>query len=171
LTEGSQDARVQAARDRVAEIKADYDETVRLFRDRKISPTAFAEVEPGKLDDLKRAEKELAELETPSELHSLGLDPGMNLLTWWRDLPPNGRRAVMRLLFARIVINRSPSRGHRVPLDQRVDAPWRATTPRRWPRPGVRKDEGGLTELRVRQGQSGQQWPGAIKRDRLPLLI
>jgi len=75
LTEGSQDARVQAARDRVAEIKADYDETVSAVQRPQDQPTAFAEVEPGKLDDLKRAEKELAELETPSELHSLAWTP------------------------------------------------------------------------------------------------
>ena len=59
---------VQAARDELASIQDHYDGLKDLLRTRRMSPGAFADVEPGVLTDLEKATRRLAELETPSQL-------------------------------------------------------------------------------------------------------
>lgn len=113
-------AAARAARD---EIEADYDQTVALFRARRISPAAFAEVEPGKLADLEAARARVRELETPAPLRFLDDGPG-DLTSRWDAAPVSARRQAVRALVAGITVGRSTVAGHRVPAGQRTRIEW-----------------------------------------------
>ena len=113
-----------AARGELAAIEADYDQTVALFRARRISPAAFAEVEPGKLADLDAARVRVKELETPPRLRWLLGDGPDDLQARWKAAPVAARRDAIREL-ARVTVSRSPQRGPvRVPAAQRARIEW-----------------------------------------------
>lgn len=121
------DAGLSAARDELAAIEADYRETKALFRARRISPAAFAEVEPGKLADLDAAAKRVKELEAPPPLRFL-LNGQGDLKARWEAAPVAARRDAIRKL-ARVTVRRSPQRGPvRVPAAQRTRIEWTAET-------------------------------------------
>ncbi|HEV7146390.1 MAG TPA: recombinase family protein [Pedococcus sp.] len=125
LAEPDAGPRLQAARDELAEVQADYDETLKLFRDRKLSPTAFTAVEPAKLADLQRLQAQVVELETPTSVGTLLGDPSRDLATRWAEATPVARRSIVRMLFDRIDVARAPSRGHRGVVQDRVLVQWR----------------------------------------------
>jgi DNA invertase Pin-like site-specific DNA recombinase len=116
-------AELAEARAELAAIDADYRETKALFRARRISPAAFAEVEPGKLADLEAARTRVRGLETPPPLRFL-LNGQGDLKTRWEAAPVAARRDVIRQL-ATVTVRRSPQRGPvRVPAAQRTRIEW-----------------------------------------------
>jgi DNA invertase Pin-like site-specific DNA recombinase len=117
------DEQVQTARDEVAAVQAHYDDLKDLTRTRRMTASAFADMEPGVLEDLARATKRATELETPSQLRTLlgDFEVGQDLHKKVRDMTPVARRTLVRLLFARIAVKRSPSAGHRSAMTDRVD--------------------------------------------------
>jgi DNA invertase Pin-like site-specific DNA recombinase len=122
-------AQVQAARDEVAEIQAHYDELLNLTRARRMTATAFADMEPGVLADLARASTRLAGLETPSQLRVLlgDLDDGRDVAARWKAATPVARRTLVRLLCAGITVQRAPTPGHHGPVADRVNVVSRRT--------------------------------------------
>jgi len=119
----SQDAELEQARAALAGLETDYDETVALFQARKISPAAFAAVEPGKLADLEAARNRVAELETPPELAWLRGGPAEDVAARWLDAPLPAQRATIRAL-ADVTVGRSPVPGHRVEAARRTVVEW-----------------------------------------------
>jgi site-specific DNA recombinase len=116
-------AGLDVARGELAAIEADYRETTELFRSRRISPAAFADVEPGKLADLDAARRRVRELESPPPLRFLLDGPG-DLAGRWAAAPVSARRAVIRHL-AVVSVARANVRGPvRVPAAQRTRIDW-----------------------------------------------
>lgn len=113
--------RLRAARDELAELRAHHQDMVRLLATRGLSAQAFADAEPQVLADIAAVEARVHELETPNELRTLLGDPGRAIGKRWTDAPPVAKRRVVRLLFESIVVNRSPSPGHRAPITDRVE--------------------------------------------------
>jgi DNA invertase Pin-like site-specific DNA recombinase len=118
---------VQGARDEVAEIEAHYEDLKKALRDRRMTATAFGEVEEGVLEDLKRATARRDELETPSQLRVLlgGPEAVKDLVGRWKNLTPVARRTIVRLMFERIDVTRAPSPGHRGLISDRTLVQWR----------------------------------------------
>ena len=118
--EPSADAGLVTARAGLAEIEADWAETVTLFGAGRISPAAFAAVEPGKLASIEAARMRVRELETPAPLRFLdGADGPDDLAARWEAAPLPARRDAIRALAA-ITVGRSTVAGHRVPPAQRT---------------------------------------------------
>jgi DNA invertase Pin-like site-specific DNA recombinase len=115
-------AELDTARAVLAALQADYDETVRLFQARKISPAAFAAVEPGKLADLEAARKRVGELEAPAPLRFM-LDGPADLAARWAAAPVSARRQAIQALV-QIAVGKSTSAGHRVPAAKRTRIDW-----------------------------------------------
>ena len=115
-------AELDTARAVLAALQADYDETVRLFRARKISPAAFAAVEPGKLADLEAARQHVGSLEAPAPLRFM-LDGPADLAARWEAAPVSARRQAIQALV-RVAVGKSTSAGHRVPAAKRVTIDW-----------------------------------------------
>ena len=115
-------AELDTARAVLAALQADYDETVRLFTARKISPAAFAAVEPGKLADLEAARQHVSSLEAPAPLRFM-LDGPADLAARWQAAPVSARRQAIQALV-RVAVGKSASAGHRVPAAQRVTIDW-----------------------------------------------
>jgi DNA invertase Pin-like site-specific DNA recombinase len=115
-------AELDTARAGLAALQADYDETVRLFQARKISPAAFAAVEPGKLADLEAARKHVSELESPAPLRFM-LDGPADLAARWGAAPVSARRQAVQALVT-ISVGKSTSAGHRVPAARRTRIDW-----------------------------------------------
>jgi DNA invertase Pin-like site-specific DNA recombinase len=115
-------AELDTARAVLAERQAYYDETVRLFKARKISPAAFAEAEPGFLADLEAARKHVSELESPAPLRFM-IDGPADLAARWEAAPVSARRQAIQALV-RVTVGKSTSAGHRVPAAKRVTIGW-----------------------------------------------
>lgn len=121
------DGELATARGELAAIEADYEETKSLFRQRRISPAAFADVEPAKLADLDQARARVRELETPPRLRwLLGDRPASpaDVAARWKDAPVAARRDAIRAL-ATVSVARLAQRGPvRVPAAQRTRIEW-----------------------------------------------
>ena len=118
------DRELVEARATLAEIKDHHARMVAELRDRRMSPEAFSAAEPGVLAERDAAEARVRTLETPPKLRFL-LDGVGTLDEQWDRAPVTARREVIRDLVAGIVVDRSPSRGHRVPAGQRTKINWR----------------------------------------------
>ena len=117
---------IQAARDELAAATAHHKDMVALMKARKLSPMAFAEAEPAALADIEAAQTRLRELEMPDALRMLAGDPGEDITARWESLPVTGRREVLRLLFERIAVKRSPVPGRWAPATERLAVEWRS---------------------------------------------
>jgi DNA invertase Pin-like site-specific DNA recombinase len=125
ITRKDTTAEVQAARNEVATVTAHHREMIRLMRERKMSPMAFAAAEPGVLEDIAKAEARLRELQTPDALKMLLGDPGQDIKKRWAAATMPARREVVRTLCARLAVGRAPSPGHRADITDRVSIEWR----------------------------------------------
>jgi DNA invertase Pin-like site-specific DNA recombinase len=119
-----------AARDTLARVRAEHADLVAQVARGAISATLAAGAEPGILTRLRAAEAEVEELSTPSTLRGL---LASDLIGRWDDpdperrTPMSAKREIARTLFApehlgTLRITRSPSLGHKVPVEQRVIA-------------------------------------------------
>jgi hypothetical protein len=116
---------IQAARDELAAATAHHKDMMTLMKARKLSPMAFAEAEPAALADIDAAQARLRDLEMPDALRMLAGDPGEDITARWDSLPVAGRREVLRLLFDRIAVKRSPVPGRWAPATERLTVQWR----------------------------------------------
>jgi site-specific DNA recombinase len=119
------DARLQAARDQLAEIRAHHDAMVEQLGKRAISAQAFSAAEPIVLADIARAEATVSDLESPDSLRVLLGDPDLDFRERWLGFTPAARRQIVRHLFERIALRRAPSTGHRGPVKDRIEYAWR----------------------------------------------
>jgi DNA invertase Pin-like site-specific DNA recombinase len=126
MTTHDRSPELQSARDEKAAIEAHYLSMKRQLRERRMTPEAFAEVEPGVLADLAKAQKRVRELEAPPALQHLLGDPGESIDTRWDALPMAARREVVRIVFERLSLKRAPSPGHRAHVGKRTDMVWNA---------------------------------------------
>jgi DNA invertase Pin-like site-specific DNA recombinase len=113
-----------AARDEVASISAEHAELTRQVGDGSLSATLAAGAEPRILARLRAAERRVEELSTPSALRGL-IGPADDVQERWDAAPMSTRREVARLLLVpdlvgQLRVARSPKRGHRVPVTERV---------------------------------------------------
>lgn len=115
---------LRAARSDVETIRAELDDLADQVGQGKLSAALAARAEPGILSRLRVAEQREAELSTPSELSGL-IAPGEGVVRRWRDAPMSTRREVARRLLSPMVlgelrVTRSPIRGRRCPVEDRV---------------------------------------------------
>lgn len=121
------------ARVALAEAEAEYRDTVELFKARKISPFAFAEVEPDKIAARNAARARVTELETPPELRAVLRDPKRRVEQQLLDAPLSARRGVVRYLM-RVYVDRAPAAGQfvtqgcRIPARDRTHIEWKTGT-------------------------------------------
>jgi hypothetical protein len=125
LTRGDDDADLIAAREQVAGIRAELDDLADRVGAGKLSATLAARAEPGILNRLRDAERREADLSSPSVLRGL-IAPGVDVARRWKAAEMSTRREVARLLLApdllgELRVLRSPSRGHRAPIKDRVE--------------------------------------------------
>ncbi len=118
------DAELAAIRDNLAGLRAQHDELAVNVASGALSPMFAVKAEPLILEGIAQAEKREQELLTPSVLTSL-ITPGADVAQRWRDAAVSTKREVARLLFSPNVLGelrvlRSPSRGHRCPIEQRL---------------------------------------------------
>lgn len=122
------DAELVAVREELAERRSDLDEAHALAakgaRRGGISATALARMEPQILADIEKLERRDRVLSTPSVLSGL-IEPGKDIRRRWKAAEMSTKREVARLLLApdrlgELRVLRSPTRGHRVPAEQRV---------------------------------------------------
>jgi hypothetical protein len=111
-------------RDEVAIISAELDELAGEVAAGRLSARLAAAAEPGILARLDAAREREAELTTPSALAGL-VGPGEDIGSRWATAPVSARRAVIRLLFSPDLLGvlqvlRSPTRGHRCPIVERI---------------------------------------------------
>jgi hypothetical protein len=86
----------------------------RLAKERKVTATSFAEIEPGIVEHVFRLEAREAELTTPSAL--LVIPPGKDAARRWGAAEMPARRQVARLLLSRqavgeLRVTRTPTPG------------------------------------------------------------
>jgi site-specific DNA recombinase len=90
-----------------------------------LSAMFAAKAEPPILADIADAEKREEELLTPSVLTAL-ITPGVDVAQRWAEAHVSTKREVARLLFSPSLLGelrllRSPIRGHRCPIEQRLE--------------------------------------------------
>lgn len=118
-----------AVRTELAELRAHLDETYAAAakgpKRGGISAGALARVEPKILADIQALERRDRELSTPTALSDL-VDYDSDLRKWWRAADMGVRRRVARWLLVpselgELRVTRTPTPGHRAPVDRRVD--------------------------------------------------
>jgi DNA invertase Pin-like site-specific DNA recombinase len=124
LTAKDDDAELLAARQQVAEIRAELDDLADEVGSGHLSAGLAARAEPGILARLRAAEAREAELTTPTALRNF-VGPRVDVVRRWRDAPMSARREAVRLLFSdqvcgQLRVRRSPTPGHRCPVEDRV---------------------------------------------------
>ena len=117
-------AELDAAKAELADIEAQLDGLRDQARRRKITPASFAAIEPGVVEDLEAARARVARLAVPPVARFL-TDGAGDLAIRWRSAPVSARRAFVRA-FATVTVGRSPSAGHRVDPEQRVQIKYTA---------------------------------------------
>jgi DNA invertase Pin-like site-specific DNA recombinase len=98
----------------LAAARAELADWRRLARERKVTATSFAEIEPGIVEQVFRLEAREAELTTPSAL--LVIPPGKDAARRWGAAEMPARRQVARLLLSRqavgeLRVTRTPTPG------------------------------------------------------------
>jgi hypothetical protein len=121
------DEALAAARDEVAAIKDEHKQFSRRVGRGELSPLLAAEAEPLILERLEAAQNREYALATPSALRELlgSGDDVDDVVAHWRDAPIAAKRELVRLLavpgkLGELRVRRSPSPGHRVPVDERI---------------------------------------------------
>jgi hypothetical protein len=118
------DAALLAVRDQVAEIRAELDDLADEVGAGRMSATLAARAEPAIMARLKAAQEREAELSTPAPLRDF-LTPGVDVVKQWTAAPMPARREAVKLLFSpalagELRVKRSPTPGHRCPVQDRV---------------------------------------------------
>jgi site-specific DNA recombinase len=130
-TGSDHDAELVAVRDRLADLREQHDQLAAAVASGRLSTMLAAKSEPLILAEIDQAEKREAELITPSVLTEL-IKPGADVAKRWKQAKVSTKREVARLLFSADMLGelrvlRSPSRGHRCPIEQRLQW-WKPTT-------------------------------------------
>jgi hypothetical protein len=130
LSARDDDAELLAARQQVAEIRAEMDDLADQVGAGLLSATLAARAEPGIRARLTTAQAREAELTTPTALRDF-IAPGVDVVRQWKSAPMSARREALRLLFTpelcgELRVRRSPTPGHRCPVDDRVY--WKQTS-------------------------------------------
>jgi DNA invertase Pin-like site-specific DNA recombinase len=124
--EGDDEALAEV-REQLTTIRAEQDELERTAEAGEISPALAGAMERGIDARLAEAQAREDELTTPPVLRGL-LEPGEDLAETWHTAPIAVKREALRLLvpakLGELRVSRSPSPGHRVPVEERV-AWWR----------------------------------------------
>ena len=123
-TSSDHNEELSAVRDRLADLRAQHDELATNVASGALSAMFAAKAEPPILADIADAEKREEELLTPSVLTAL-ISPGVDVAQRWAEAHVSTKREVARLLFSRSLLGelrllRSPIRGHRCPIEQRL---------------------------------------------------
>lgn len=118
---------VAAARAEVVSIGRELDELGDEVGAGRMTPATAARAEQGIRARLVKAQVRERELSTPSALRRF-LDPGADIRARWDEAEISSKREIARLVLAtgalgELRLERSPIRGHRVPVEQRVS--WR----------------------------------------------
>ena len=118
------DAEMAEVRDQLADLRQQHDQLAAAVASRQLSPMLAAKSEPQILADIEKAEKRERELLTPSVLAEL-MSPGKDVLRRWKDAAIPTKREAARMLFSADVLGelrvlRSPTPGHRCPVERRV---------------------------------------------------
>ncbi|UUV29108.1 recombinase family protein [Amycolatopsis roodepoortensis] len=113
------------AQKKLADIDAHYQSMKSLTRQRKMSPEAFAEMEPGVLADLATAQQRVDMLRTPLELREF-FAPGDDVRERFEECDIAAQRQIVAYVFSpgrlgEFRIKKSPTPGHIVPIEQRVE--------------------------------------------------
>lgn len=115
---------ISAARDAVAQIRAELDELGDQVGRGEMSPGLAARAEPGILKRLREAEQRERELSTPSALRGL-IEPGEQVAKRWAAAPMAVKRQIARIVLApgylgQLRVTRSPVRNTPQPVHLRV---------------------------------------------------
>lgn len=118
------DEELARIRDDVASVRGEYDDLAEQVGSGRLSATLAAKAEPGILTRLRAAEARERELSTPNALAGL-ITPGKDVARRWKAAEMSTKREVARLLLSPDVVGelrvkRSPTPGHRCPVDRRV---------------------------------------------------
>lgn len=120
-----ENAELTAVAEELAGVRAELDNLADAVAAGTITVALAGRAEPQLRDRLARLEKRERELSTPDTLAGL-IEPGQDVAERWQAAPMSTRRAVVRLLLAKdgalgeLRVTRSPIKGHRVPVEQRV---------------------------------------------------
>jgi DNA invertase Pin-like site-specific DNA recombinase len=130
VADDSNDVALTAARDEIAQVRAELDDLADQVGCGDISATLAARAEPAILERLRAAEVREAELSTPSQLRGL-ISPGKDVARRWKAAPMSTKRTVAKMLLSpdllgELRVIRSPTPGRRAPVEERVT--WRTTT-------------------------------------------
>jgi DNA invertase Pin-like site-specific DNA recombinase len=121
FTDPGNEAELEQVAEQLAEARAEWDALAGM------SARLAARMEPGIADRIEVLETREDELRTPSQLAGLlSGSPGDDVATRIRNAPIAAQRTVMRLVLApgrlgQLRLKRSPVRGHRVPVAQRIE--------------------------------------------------
>lgn len=121
--DGDASERLVRVREQIEEIQAELDELADQVGAGKLSAALAARSEPKMRTRLTQAEAEERGLVTPAQITDL-INPGEDAEAAWEDAPISTQREFARLVFEQFIgvprVMRSPVRGHRVPVEDRV---------------------------------------------------
>lgn len=122
--EQDDDRELSKVRDQLATVRARHDELAEALAAGTLSVALAARSEPAILAEIERLEKREKELATPSALRGL-IEPGEDVARRWATAPMSTRREIARLLLTpkligELRITPSPTPGHRVPAEERI---------------------------------------------------
>ncbi|MGH8573495.1 MAG: hypothetical protein ACREX8_13110, partial [Gammaproteobacteria bacterium] len=122
--EQDDDRELSTIQDQLATVRARHDELAEAVAAGTLSVTLAARSEPAILAEIQRLEKREKDLVTPSALRGL-IEPGADVVRRWATAPMSTRRDIARLLLTSQLIGElritpSPTRGHRVPAEERI---------------------------------------------------
>jgi DNA invertase Pin-like site-specific DNA recombinase len=120
---GREDPRVVAARDCARELRAELEDAMSLWKAKRLSVQAYADMEADLLPRIESAEREARRAVIPL---ALDVPPGDQVPAWWDGLGHEVRREVVGALVAAVVVEPT-GRGCR-----KID--WPATTAIEWRR-------------------------------------
>jgi DNA invertase Pin-like site-specific DNA recombinase len=122
--EQDDDRELSTIKDQLATVRARHDELADAVSAGTLSVALAARSEPALLAEIQRLEQREKELTTPSALRGL-IEPGTDVAQRWASAPMSTRRQIARLLLTpqligELRITPSPTRGHRVPAEDRI---------------------------------------------------
>jgi site-specific DNA recombinase len=120
---GREDPRVVDARDRARELRAELDDAMALWKAKRLSVQAYADMEADLLPKIEAAEREARRAVIPL---AVDVPPAEQVPAWWDGLTPEVRREVVGALVAAVIVQPT-GRGRR-----QID--WDATTAIVWRR-------------------------------------
>ncbi|MBV8995952.1 MAG: hypothetical protein JO287_20115, partial [Pseudonocardiales bacterium] len=118
------DRELSTLRDQLATVRARHDELAEAVAVGTLSVALAARSEPAILAEIQHLERRHKELTTPSALRGL-IEPGDDVARRWAAAPMSTRREIARLLLIPRLIGElrimpSPTPGHRVPAEERI---------------------------------------------------